>query len=324
MYGLDLCPGIENTLPLQCWKTITMIAGLVRKVEHHETVSLCRRVMSLTQLECVRSGLKQGRLSLSKAEKACQDMSEARPVNPDLDMHIDSLGNKVDDDSYNMCRGRLSSSAEWSTGDANTLCRHAASPQQVDVIIQCVIDIRKSKKLSVSEISRVCQAAGWVEEQENYLESTSGIGTSSRGRVASCVHKAFNEITTSSSMRTSPEAALVISACQMVRSSFTGTCIASFSNRKMQDTITPHALLKLCTSTNNFSKLSCLKKQQALRTSRSRGPITPEEVQTCISMKSQVQTLRIERFESSLTENPQEILAGHFFSLSFSMIDQVK
>mmetsp|Transcript_4723 Transcript_4723/g.8910 ORF Transcript_4723/g.8910 Transcript_4723/m.8910 type:complete len:758 (-) Transcript_4723:84-2357(-) len=328
VYGLELCTGAESALAYQCWRTLSSIQGLVRKVDPADIVSFCKSsVVSQAQVECVHNGLKQDRLSLSKSLMACQNMSaDTTSTAGPIYEHIEAPKGVVDDTYFSKCVSRVTTSSEWAA-DADALCIRAASPQQVDTIVQCAIDIRKLKVLTVSETSHVCQAAGWVEEQMNYTEANyreapSHAVPNLRGRVATCVYKAFKEITTSSSTRTSPSADLVISACKYVHTSMTGSCIASFSNKKMQSSITPPALLKLCSASNSLSRLSCLEKQRSQRPSRSRGPITVEEVHTCISMKSQVQTLRIDRFESYSRENPQEIIAGHFFSLSLSMIDQ--
>lgn len=275
-------------------------------------------------------------MTLNNAVTECQHIREEEDEDGDEGggggggAELLASGQVVDDAAIEVCVGRISSlsgaASEWSSREKQTLCSQAGSQAQVAVILQCAIDVLKLKVMTTAETARVCRLSGLVEEQTSYLQqssSSSSFSDRQRGRVASCVHKAFKEITSSSSSRTAPDTELVIAACQSTRTASTGTCIASFSNRKLQDTITPKALLNLCTSRNGLSKLSCLKMQQSLRPTKSRGPITPAEVLTCTAARSEVQTLRVTQFKSSMTENPQDIMAGKFFSMTFEMIDQV-
>ena len=328
-YGLDLCTDASTPLPPTCWKTITNIPGLVRKIYPAEVLLFCKKVNSHAQFDCVYKGLKKERMPLTKAITACQDIHKEEEIEGEEVYVTDQV---VDDTAIELCVGRISGTSEWSVGEADTLCNQAGSTIQAAVILQCAVDVLKLKMMTTSETAHVCRSAGLVEEPTySYMEKNDAsnsrvppTGSSPhRGRVASCVHKAFKEITTTSSARTNPAVELVIAACHSVRTASTGTCIASFSNRKLQDTITPEALLSLCTSRNGLSKLKCLKMQQNSRPTKSQGPITLAEVLTCISIASQVQTLRIARFESSMTNDTQEIIAGHFFSMTFEMIDQV-
>jgi hypothetical protein len=334
-YGVPLCREASTPLPSTCWKTISTLPGLVRRVDPGDTLSFCRGVASTAQLECVRTGLKKERRSLSQAIAECQDVHEEVASSAAHEDPFEVVPPPPDDAVVEACVGRTKSAApEWSSEEAEVLCSQAGSVEQVAAIVECAVDILKSRVLTALETGRVCRSAGLVEEQEHYSEAGAPSATAwtppARGRVSSCVLRAFKEVTMSSSMRTAPDTDLVISACGSVRASAssTGTCIASFSNKKMQDTITPAALLELCTSRNGLSKLNCLKAQRNLRPSRSRGPATAEEVRTCTSLASRVHVLRATRVESATSgnknnNNNQGIMAGRFFSLTFEMIDQV-
>lgn len=299
---------------------------MVRKVDPIETLFFCKEVASHTQLDCVYTGLKKKRMSFAKSISECQHPHEEL-IRTEEEL-FSATGVHVDDTAFGFCMSSVSGMADWSPSDADMLCGQAGSMEHVTTILRCVMDVLKLKEMTIFDTARVCRSAGWVEEQSDTSGSGANPTTPSslspqRGQVASCVHKAFKEITTSSSARTVPDVELVIAACHAVRTPSTGTCIASFSNKKMRDTITPAALLNLCSSRKGLSMLSCLKMQQSLRPTKSQGPITPGEVLACSSMASHVHTLRIIQFESSLAENPQIIMAGRFFSMTFEMIDQV-
>lgn len=319
--GRQLCVGATSPLPISCWKSLSSLPGLVRKVDPADTLSFCQGVQSASQHECVHSGLKKGRMSLVKAIAACQDM----PVVDELGVAPASDGDYPGDPAaVRMCQERVSSSPLWSPALTASLCRQVLSPRQVEVVVQCAIDVLKSKVMTAAQIAEVCHSAGWLEEHENFVEhrSSSGGGNpswSQRGRVSSCVERAFREITTSSSVRTPPDPALVTAACSSALTSLAGSCIASFSNRRDEGTIAPAALLALCSSPRGLSRRGCLKTQRGLRPTGGRGPSSLQEVQACLSLVSHVQSLRL----AHVPHDGGEVMAGRFFSLSFEMIDQV-
>ena len=322
-----MCRNATTDLPQHCWKKLSTISGIVRKINNAEVLSFCEHVQNRDQVDCAYGRLKYDRQTFSKAAQECQNVAlDEDDEVPQSKYTLEENIHMATDDAIGTCMRKFSGAREWSVGDAQTLCAQAASDKQVNVIIQCALDVSKLNCLAISDVARVCRTAGWVEEREDFIhyqKPVYPVSSSQRGRVAACVHAAYKEITTSSSVRIVPDAELVISACHTVQSSVTGSCIASFSNRKMQDFITSDALLDLCKSPNGLSKLSCLKLQRQLRPTKSTGPITPAEVRTCTSVPSQVQSLRLINFETTMSSTPTEFVAGRFFSVTFEMLDQV-
>lgn len=323
-FGIELCSHANSSLQYRCWKDLTSISGLVRKVRTDDILTYCSHVVKgEEQIECMRSALRFDRLSFQGAENKCKNVEVSLNEVRSSDNLVDSV--HVDDQSVDLCLNRAKT-LDWPIQDSNTLCSAVGSPSQAAIVLQCAVDINKMRVMESSDIGNVCRSAGIVEEKDDYAESkyTPSIWDSpQRGRVASCVFKSYKEITTSSSMRTRPDPDLVIKACGASQSPNTGSCIASFSNKKMEDSITSKALLDLCTSRNGLSKTNCLKMQKALRPSKSHGPYTPEEVKVCVSAKSKPQSLRLLGFESlSDSQQPNKILSGQFFSLTFEMVDQ--
>eukprot|EP00602_Paraphysomonas_sp_CaronLab_P012937 CAMPEP_0185040098 /NCGR_PEP_ID=MMETSP1103-20130426/37748_1 /TAXON_ID=36769 /ORGANISM="Paraphysomonas bandaiensis, Strain Caron Lab Isolate" /LENGTH=1002 /DNA_ID=CAMNT_0027579259 /DNA_START=104 /DNA_END=3109 /DNA_ORIENTATION=+ len=228
-----------------------------------------------------------------------------------------SGGLKYDPQALSSCVKLLP--ADWNGEDRAVLCARVNSTQKAESVVKCAIDLHKTTRLlSKPDAAAVCAAA--VDESpdgEALPTRVGGPGTGRRilGGVAACVRRAMSDVT-SSSARLPPDIDLITEVCSKAHIGEAGTCVASFSTKSKQNVLTRDGLREFCSHKGSLSKMGCIKHYQKGKS----GPLSLEEVQTCLHTDPVVNDLRVVKFLAA--DNGIEAVAGKWFSMEIQMIDQ--
>lgn len=190
----------------------------------------------------------------------------------------------------------------------------------------CATDLHNTARLlSKHDAAQVCADAVTEDGDEPVPAGPTGYrgGTRRVGGTAACVRHAFQDIITSS-VKTEPDVELIVNVCRTAQKGIAGSCVAQFSTKSTAGMLERDALRTLCSSPHGLARKSCINHVYTHRgkrgSGRSSSPLTVDDVQYCLGEESVVSDVRVVRFQAA--DNAIEAMAGKWFSLELSMIDQ--